>query len=59
MDSLISEDTVSKLRLDSFPHPVPYDISWFKDDNVAISCQCSVNYEIGAFKDSVLCSILP
>jgi hypothetical protein len=51
---------VEKLELETIEHPSPYRVSWLqKGHQVNITKQCLVEFKIGAYKDEILCDIIP
>ena len=58
--NVASSHLVDKLKLPTIPHPQPYSLQWLKKGNeVHITKQALITYNIGNFKDEVLCDILP
>ena len=58
-DNLMSEEMVSKIKLNREKHTQPYQISWVKDDHkVLVSEQCLVKFKIGSYHDEVLYKII-
>lgn len=50
---------VDKLKLKRLPHTTPYKVSWLsKGWHVLVDEQAWVDFEIGDYKDSVLCDML-
>ncbi|XP_059067542.1 uncharacterized protein LOC131858346 [Cryptomeria japonica] len=57
--NLVSSEMVTKLNLKRFPHPTPYKVSWLnKEQQTIVNEQCLVEFEIGDYKDKVLCEIV-
>lgn len=51
---------VDKLKLRKIPHTTPYKVSWLnKGQQIVVDEQTLVEFEIGDYKDKVLCDILP
>jgi hypothetical protein len=51
---------VEKLRLQKVPHPTPYRVSWLqKGHQILVSEQCKVEFQIGSYKDEILCDVMP
>jgi hypothetical protein len=51
---------VEKLALKKTTHPVPYKVSWLqKGHQLLVNEQCEVEFQIGSYKDKVLCDIMP
>lgn len=51
---------VDKLKFKSFPHSTPYKVSWLsKGQHVLVDEKTWLDFEIGDYKDRVLCDILP
>ncbi|KAH9292214.1 hypothetical protein KI387_042602, partial [Taxus chinensis] len=59
-DNLVSVEMVEKLGLKREPHPTPYKVSWLqKGHQLLVNEQCKVEFQIGAYKDQVMCDIMP
>ena len=59
-DNLISTEMVEKLGLERMKHPTPYKVSWLqKGHQLLVNEQCNVEFQIGTYKDVVLCYIMP
>jgi len=51
---------VSKLNLDTKPHPRPYRLQWLSEDGeVKVTQQVEVCLTIGRYNDKVLCDVFP
>jgi hypothetical protein len=51
---------VEKLGLKKTIHPIPYKVSWLqKGHQLLVNEQCEVEFQIGSYKDKVLCDIMP
>ena len=49
---------VEKLSLKRTKHPVPYKVSWLhKGHQILVSEQCEVDFQIGPYKDKILCNV--
>jgi hypothetical protein len=58
--NLISAEVVKQLGLSTTPHPQPYNIDWLRQgQDLRISQQCRLSYDIQPFKDEVLCDVAP
>jgi hypothetical protein len=58
--NLISAEVVKQLVLPTTPHPQPYTIGWIHHGNdLRVSQQCRLSYDIKLFKDEVLCDVAP
>ena len=41
-------------------HLIPYKVSWLhKGNQIMVSTQCEVDFQIGAYKDKILCDVMP
>jgi hypothetical protein len=59
-ENLVSIEMVEKLELETIEHPSPYRVSWLqKGHQVNITKQCLVEFEIGGYKDEILCDFIP
>jgi hypothetical protein len=59
-NNLISIEVVKWLALPTMPHPQPYTIGWLRQGNdLRVSQQCRLLYDIKPFKDKVLCDVSP
>ena len=59
-DNLVSIEIVDKLKLEKTIHPTPYKVSWLqKGHQIFVTEQCPVEFQIGAYKDVILCDIMP
>jgi len=51
---------VEKLELKQLKHPNPYKVSWLqKGHQLLVDEQCEVEFQIGKYKDKVICDIMP
>ena len=58
IDNLVVEEMIQKLGLKRVRHPCSYKISWLQDEHaLEVKEQCIVNFQIGQYKDQVLCDI--
>ncbi len=49
---------VEKLGLQRIPHPYPYRVSWLnKEKHALISEQVWIQFQIGEYKDKILCDV--
>jgi hypothetical protein len=59
-DNLVSVEMVEKLGLKRERHPTPYRVSWLqKGHQVLVNEQCKVDFQIGNYKDQVICDVIP
>ena len=59
-DNLVSTKMVEKLGLKRMKHPDPYKVSLLqKGHHLLVNEQCNVEFQIGTYKDVVLCDIIP
>ena len=59
-ENLVSREMVEKLRLKKTKHPVPSKLSWLhKGHQILVSEQCEVDFQIGPYKDKILCDVMP
>jgi hypothetical protein len=57
---IISEVVVKQLDFPTTPHPRPYNIGWLRQgQDLHVSHQCHLSYNINPFKDEVLCDVSP
>ena len=60
IDNIISEEATKKLKLTKVPHENPYKVTWLnQEQSVLVNEQTWVEFSIGAYKDKVLCDVLP
>ena len=60
IDNLVSIEMVEKLGLKRERHPTPYRVSWLqKGHQVLVNEQCKVDFQIGNYKDQVICDVIP
>jgi hypothetical protein len=58
--NLISAEVIKQLGLSTTPHPQPYNIGWLHHgQDLCVSQQCQLSYDIQPFKDEVLCDVSP
>lgn len=58
-DNLVSKEMVVKLGLNMLKHPCPYEVIGLQDDQkIEIKERCLVNFNIGPFRDEVLCDVV-
>ena len=51
---------VEKLKLPTTKHPRPYKLQWLNESGVVkVNKQVLVSFQIGRYKDEVLCDVLP
>ena len=59
-DNLVSMDMVEKMGLKRMKHPTPYKVFWLqKGHHLLVNEQCNVEFQIGSYKDEILCDIMP
>ena len=59
IDNLVSIEMVEKLGLKRMKNPTPYKVSWLqKGHQILVNEQCNVEFQIGTYKDVVLCDIM-
>eukprot|EP00253_Pinus_taeda_P024722 PITA_24722 len=59
-DNLVSQEMVEKLGLKKIKHPTPYKVSWLqKRHQLLVHEQSEVEFQIGKYKDKVLCDVIP
>ena len=57
-DNLVSTEMLDKLGLKRMKHPTPYKVSWLqKGHQLMVNEQCNLEFQIGTYKDVVLCYI--
>ena len=60
IDNIISLEAVNKLKLERLPHSCSYKVSWLnKGQQEVVNEQAWVEFNIGGYKDKILCDILP
>ncbi|XP_068503778.1 uncharacterized protein [Phaseolus vulgaris] len=58
--NVASSRLVTKLNLETKPHPRPYKLQWLSEDGeMTGSKQVGVNLSIGQYNDNVLCDVVP
>jgi len=58
--NVTSSRLVTKLNLETKPHPRPYKLQWLSEDrDMTASKQVEVNLSIGQYNDNVLCNVGP
>ena len=58
--NVASTELVEKLSLPITKHPKPYRLQWLNDSGeLRVNKQVLVQFEVGAFKDKVLCDVVP
>eukprot|EP00253_Pinus_taeda_P011166 PITA_11166 len=59
-DNLVAAEMVEKLGLKKLKHPTPYKVSWLqKGHQLLVDEQCEVEFQIGKYKDKILCDVMP
>eukprot|EP00253_Pinus_taeda_P021142 PITA_21142 len=59
-DNLVAVEMVDKLGLKKLKHPTPYKVSWLqKGHQLLVDEQCEVEFQIGKYKDKILCDVMP
>ena len=57
--NIVSIEMVDKLKLRRIPHATPYKVSWLnKGQKIMVDEKSVVEFEIGEYKDKVLCDIM-
>eukprot|EP00253_Pinus_taeda_P019571 PITA_19571 len=60
IDNLVAVEMVEKLGLKKLKHPTPYKVSWLqKGHQLLVDEQCEVDFQIGKYKDKILCDVMP
>jgi hypothetical protein len=60
IDNLVSTEMVEKLELETVAHQIPYKVSWLqKGHQVTVTKQYLVEFNIGGYKDQILCDVIP
>lgn len=58
--NIVALEMVEKLKLKRLQHVSPYRVSWLnKGQHVVVDEQTWVDFEMGDYKDRILCDILP
>eukprot|EP00253_Pinus_taeda_P029329 PITA_29329 len=59
-DNLVAVEMVEKLGLKKLKHPTAYKVSWLqKGHQLLVDEQCEVEFQIGKYKDKILCDVMP
>ena len=59
-ENLVSTEMVEKIILKKTKHLVPYKVSWLHNGHqILVSEQCVVYFQIGPYKDKILCDVIP
>eukprot|EP00253_Pinus_taeda_P008970 PITA_08970 len=59
-DNLVAVEMIEKLGLKKLKHPTPYKVSWLqKGHQLLVDEQCEVEFQIGRYKDKILCNVMP
>jgi len=59
-NNLVLTEMIENLTLKKTIHHVPYKVSWLqKGHQLLVNEQCEVEFQIGSYKDKVLCDIIP
>eukprot|EP00253_Pinus_taeda_P032880 PITA_32880 len=59
-ENLVSTKMVEKLGLKHLKHPNPYRVSWLqKGHQLLVDEQSEVEFQIGRYKDKIICDIMP
>lgn len=59
-ENIVSTKMVDKLKLKKLAHLTSYKVSWLNwGQHVLVDEKVWVDYEIGEYKDKILCDILP
>ncbi|XP_065017690.1 transposon Tf2-1 polyprotein [Musa acuminata AAA Group] len=60
-ENVVSLEMVQKLKLDTIPHPHPYQLCWLqKGNDIKVTKRCLVSFSIGKYyKDKVWCDVAP
>eukprot|EP00253_Pinus_taeda_P005411 PITA_05411 len=59
-DNLVAVEMIEKLGLKKLKHPTPYKVSWLqKGHQLLVDEQCEVEFQIGKYKDKILCDVMP
>ena len=60
-ENVVSLEMVQKLKLDTIPHPHPYQLCWLqKGNDINVTKRCLVSFSIGKYyKDEVWCDVAP
>jgi hypothetical protein len=58
--NVASTRLVSKLNLETKPHPKPYKLQWLNESvEIIVNRQVEVSFKIGRYEDVVLCDVVP
>ena len=57
---MASSRLVSKMNLETKPHPRPYKLQWLSEDGeMIVNREVKVDFSIGKYEDSILCDAVP
>ncbi|KAK7376004.1 hypothetical protein VNO78_35080 [Psophocarpus tetragonolobus] len=58
--NVVSSRLVSKMNMDTTPHPRPYKLQWLSEgEEVQVKQQAIVSFSIGKYQDKVICDVVP
>jgi len=58
--NVVSSRLVSKMNMDTKPHPRPYKLQWLSEGKeVQVKQQVEVSFSIGKYEDKILCDLVP
>ena len=58
--NVVSSRLVSKMNMDTKPHPRPYKLQWLSEgEEVQVKQQAEVSFTIGKYEDKILCDVVP
>ena len=59
-NNIFSTEMVEKMSLNKTKHLVAYKVCWLhKGNQILVSEQCEFNFQIGPYKDKILCDVMP
>jgi len=57
--NMVSSRLVSKMNMDTKPHPRSYKLQWLSEgEKVQVKQQAEVSFSIGKYKDKILCDVV-
>jgi len=58
--NVVSSRLVSKMNMDTKPHPRPYKLQLLSEgEEVQVKQQAEVSFSIGKYEDKILCDVVP
>jgi len=58
--NVVSSRLVSKMNMETKPHPRPYKLQWLSEgEEVQVKQQVEVSFSIGKYEDKIFCDVVP